>query len=248
MNTPSRAQALNVVDHSQREAFNTKTYSFVVGVNNRGKGDKGLGPVYSEAERAAVTVNIISNRIEDNELDMELIGEDADGEEKEAKAEENNEAGYEETLSFITASSSESRNERDSILLPNILIPCTKCGCTVNICRLAYHRNLHAALRMLKYSHDQRPKTLNALVRRRRLLILKQQQDASSVDKRDSFDDKYLHKMNAAFEVLRIDLQGNADSHVLTDRNLGKWVSEIFCTSDKVLTALYLNLETAALL
>ena len=209
---------------SQRKPLKTKRKSLTRGVNNtESENKKGLKRGgESEVEHAAVTVNLISSKLVNSDEEMELIGEDIEGAEREeagGEDEENDDHEYSdvETLDFLTESSSEFTDE--PILLPNILIPCTKCGDVINICRLPGHRNLHSALQTLKYSQDQRPKNLNALVRRRKLLI-KQQQDASSRNIQDPFGDKHLHKLNTAFEVLRSELQGNMEVRSLSDQNI----------------------------
>lgn len=212
---------------SQRGALKTKRQSVPMGVNDRAtENKKGLDEVATKTEmqHAAVTVNLISRkRVNSDVEEMEDIGEDLEGEEREAAREDQDENEDQdhsdaETLDFLTESSSEFSYE--PILLPNILIPCVKCNDVINICRLPCHRNLHSALQTLKYAQDQRPKNINALVRRRKLLI-KQQQDASSQSSRqDPFGDKHLHKLNTAFEVLRIELQGYTDLRYLSDRNI----------------------------
>lgn len=208
---------------SQREALKTKRKPFAMGVTNRGTENKTalnkVGKTDTQPQ-AAVTVNLISRKPINTDEEMEDIGEDLEGEQREAAKdgeEEHDEPDGSdvETLDFFSESSGELSDEL--ILLPNILIPCTKCGDVINICRLPCHRNLHSALQTLKYSQDQRPKNINALVRRRKLLI-KQQQDASSKNRQDPFGDKHLHKLNTAFEVLRIELQGNTDLRYLADR------------------------------
>ena len=208
----------------QRKALKTRTKSRTRGVTNREpEKRKGLDTGgESKMQHAAVTVNLISSKLANSDEEMELIGEDIEGEEREAAGGEDDgdddqEHSDVETLDFLTESSSEISDE--AILLPNILIPCTKCGDVVNICRLPGHRNLHSALQALKYAHDQRPKNLNALVRRRKILI-KQQQDASSRNIQDPFGDKHLHKLNTAFEVLRIELQGDREVRSLGDENV----------------------------
>lgn len=211
---------------SQRGALKTKRMPAPMGVNNRAtENKKGLDEQSgkTDMQHAAVTVNLISRkRTNSNEEEMEDIGEDLEGEEREAARNDEGENDEQdnsdvETFDFFTESSSEISDE--PILLPNILIPCIKCGDVINICRLPCHRNLHSALQTLKYAQDQRPKNINALVRRRKLLI-KQQQDASSNNRQDPFGDKHLHKLNTAFEVLRIELQGNTDLRYLVDRNI----------------------------
>lgn len=204
---------------SQKRALKTKTK--LQESKGRGVNDGLKAAAESEMEHAAVTVNLISKRANSDE-EMELIGEDVEGEEREAAGGEggendDHENSDVETLDFLTELSSEMSEE--PILLPNILIPCTKCGDVINICRLPGHRNVHTALQTLKYSQNQRPKNLNALVRRRKLLI-KQQQDASSRNVRDPFGDKHLHKLNTAFEILKLELEGNVDARCLGDRNI----------------------------
>ncbi|KAL9958301.1 hypothetical protein ACROYT_G035301 [Oculina patagonica] len=211
---------------SQRGPLKTKRKLAPMGVTNRAtENKKGLDEQSgkTDMQHAAVTVNLISRkRTNSDDEDMEDICEDLEGEEREAAGEnddENDEHDHSdvETYDFFTESSSEISDE--PILLPNVLIPCIKCGDVINICRLPCHRNLHSALQTLKYAQDQRPKNINALVRRRKLLI-KQQQDASSNNRQDPFGDKHLHKLNTAFEVLRIELQGNMDLRYLVDRNI----------------------------
>lgn len=205
----------------QRKTFKTKRKFATRGVNNTApEKKKGLEQGgKSEMQHAAVTVNLISSKLINSDEEMELIGEDIDGEEREAAKHEDEESDDHshsdvETSDFLTESSSEVSDE--PILLPNILIPCSKCQDVINICRLSGHRNLHLALQVLKYSHDQRPKSLNTLLKRRKHLI-KQQQDASSRDIQDPFGDKHLHKINTAFEVLRSELQGNMEVRSLND-------------------------------
>ena len=210
---------------SQREASKTKRKPSAMGVTNRGIENKTGLDVTGKTDvkpQAAVTVNLISRKPIDSDEEMEDIEEDLEGEQREPAndgEEEHDEPdgsdGETLELDFFSDLSSEISDEL--ILLPNILIPCTKCGDVINICRLPCHRNLHSALQTLKYSQDQRPKNINALVRRRKLLI-KQQQDASSKNRQDPFGDKHLHKLNSAFEVLRIELQGNTDLRYLADR------------------------------
>ena len=207
---------------SQKEALKTKRKPSTMGVANRGTENKTGLDKTSKTDmkpQAAVTVNLISRKPIDSDEEMEDIEEALEGEREAANdgEEEPDEADDSdgETLDFFSELSSETSDEL--ILLPNILIPCTKCGDVINVCRLPCHRNLHSALQTLKYSQDQSPKNINALVRRRKLLI-KQQQDASSKNRQDPFGDKHLHKLNTAFEVLRIELQGNTDLRYLADR------------------------------
>lgn len=204
---------------SQKRALKTKTK--LQESKGRGVNDGLKAAAESEMEHAAVTVNLISKRANSDE-EMELIGEDIEGEKREAAGGEGDENDDHvnsdvETLDFLTELSSEMSEE--PVLLPNILIPCTKCSDVINICRLPGHRNVHTALQTLKYSQNQRPKNLNALVRRRKLLI-KQQQDASSRNVRDPFGDKHLHKLNTAFEILKLELEGNVDARCLGDQNI----------------------------
>ena len=210
------------MQQSQRRALKTKRPSVSRGVNNtEPENKKGLEPGgESDMQHAAITVNLISSKRVNSDEEMEDIGEDIEGEQREAeRGEEKDEQEHSdvETLDFLTESSSGVSEE--PILLPKILIPCSKCGDVINICRLPGHRNLHSALQVLKYSQDQRPKNLNALVRRRKILI-KQQQDASSRNIQDPFGDKHLHKLNTAFEVLRSELQGNMEVRTLGDQNI----------------------------
>ncbi|KAJ7351903.1 Protein phosphatase 2C-like domain-containing protein 1 [Desmophyllum pertusum] len=224
-----RSHVSKMRHRSQREALRTKRNSLPslpMGVNNRGaENKKGLAEAGNTEmqPQAAVTVNLISTRKRRNsDEEMEEIGEDLEGEEREAARgddKEHDEPDHSDVESFDFFTESSSEISYEPILLPNILIPCTKCGDVINICRLPCHRNLHSALHTLKYSQDQRPKNINALVRRRKLLI-KQQQDASSKNRQDPFGDKHLHKLNTAFEVLRIELQGNTDERYLGDRNI----------------------------
>ena len=226
LNTTSAVRRRSRMQQSQRRASKTKRLSVSRGVNNtEPKNKKGLEPGgETDMQHAAVTVNLISSkRVNSDDEEMEEIGEDFEGEQREAmklmRGEDKDEREHSdvETLDFLTESSSEVSEE--PILLPNILIPCSKCGDVINICRLPGHRNLHSALHVLKYSQDQRPKNLNALVRRRKILI-KQQQDASSRNNQDPFGDKHLHKLNTAFEVLRSELQGNMEVRTLGDQNI----------------------------
>ena len=208
---------------SQRVALKTKRKSLAKGVTKTGtENKKGLDAVSNREmqEHAAVTVNLISSRAVNSDEEMEEIGEDPEGEEREAVSgddhqNEDQDHSDVETFDFFTESSSEVSEE--AVLLPNILIPCTKCHDVINICRLPCHRNLHYALQTLKYAQDQRPKNISALVRRRKLLI-KQQQDAGSKRKQDPFGDKHLHKLNTAFEFLRTELQGTTDLRYLCER------------------------------
>ena len=231
-----RSHVSRMPKRSQRKALRTKRKPVPMGVNNTvTENKKGLDDHIGKTamQHAAVTVNLISRkRTNSNDEEMEDIDEDLEGEEREAAQDDEDENDEHdnsdvESLDFFTESSSEISDE--PILLPNILIPCIKCGDVINICRLPCHRNLHSALQTLKYSQDQRPKNINALVRRRKLLI-KQQQDASSKNRQDPFGDKHLHKLNNAFEVLRIELQGDTDLRYLCDRNI-----EGLCGNKRVL-------------
>lgn len=205
---------------SQREALKTKRKPFAMGVTNRGTENKTelnkVGKTDTQPQ-AAITVNLISRKPINTDEEMENIGEDLEGEQREAAKdgeEEHDEPDGSdvETLDFFSESSGELSDEL--ILLPNILIPCTKCGDVINICRLPCHRNLHSALQTLKYSQDQRPKNINALVRRRKLLI-KQQQDASSKNRQDPFGDKHLHKLNTALKCYESNYRGTRISDTL---------------------------------
>lgn len=111
---------------SQKRALKTKTK--LQASKGRGVNDGLKAAAESEMEHAAVTVNLISKRANSDE-EMELIGEDIEGEEREAAGGEGDENDDHEnsdfeTLDFLTELSSEMSEE--PILLPNILIPCTK--------------------------------------------------------------------------------------------------------------------------
>ncbi|XP_027049984.1 uncharacterized protein LOC113677364 [Pocillopora damicornis] len=208
---------------SQRAALKTKRRSLAMGVTKKGtENEKGLDAVRNTEmqEHAAVTVNLISTRAVNSDEEMEEIGEDPEGEEREAAGgddDENEDQDHSDVESFDFFTESSSEVSEEAVLLPNILIPCTRCHDVINICRLPCHRNLHCALQTLKYAQDQRPKNISALVRRRKLLI-KQQQDASSKRRQDPFGDKHLHKLNTAFEFLRTELQGTTDLRYLSER------------------------------
>lgn len=136
-----------------------------MGVTKKGtENEKGLDAVRNTEmqEHAAVTVNLISTRTANSDEEMEEIGEDPEGEEREAAGGDDDEKEDQdhsdvESFDFFTESPSEVSEE--AVLLPNILIPCTRCHDVVNIWRLPCHRNLHCALQTLKYAQDQRPKT-----------------------------------------------------------------------------------------
>lgn len=204
--------------HSQRKASKTKGNFPTRGVNNvKSEKRKGLKPQGErEMKHAAITVNLISTKGMSSDEDLELTRGDIDGNEQE---------GYEESDYFDDEATSDSFTETSSsiteeqILLPNIFIPCTKCGEVINICRLKGHRNLHSALQVLKYSDQQRPKDLVSLVRRRKRVI-KQRQDASSLIDEHSFACKHLHKINTAFDVLRGELNRNMGIRSLYEEDI----------------------------
>ena len=210
--------------HSQRKASKTKRKLPTRGVSNvASEKRKGLEPrEQSEMEHAAVTVNLISEKRTSSDEEMEF-GEHIEGEEGDAEGYEENDDDNDGqsdvgTSDLLTETSSVITEEQ--ILLPNIVIPCSKCGEVINICRLQGHRNLHSALKVFKYSHHQRPKDLNSLVRRRRTLIQQHRDQASSSDHQQFFGYKHLHKINTAFEVLRSELNRNMGLPSLNEPNI----------------------------
>ncbi|XP_068688095.1 protein phosphatase 2C-like domain-containing protein 1 [Montipora foliosa] len=210
--------------HSQRKASKTKRKFPTRGVRNVvSEKRKGLEPREpSDMEHAAVTVNLISEKRTSSDEEMEF-GEHIEGEEGDAEGYEENDDdddGQSDvgTSDLLTETSSVITEEQ--ILLPNIVIPCSKCGEVINICRLQGHRNLHSALKVFKYSHHQRPKDLNTLVRRRRTLIQQHRDQVSSSDHEQFFGYKHLHKINTAFEVLRSELNRNMGLPSLNDQNI----------------------------
>lgn len=204
--------------HLQRKASKTKRKFATRGVTNvKSEKRKGLKPQgEKETKHAVITVNLISAKGMSSDEDFELTGGDNDGGEQE-EDEESDDVDDEATSDFLTETSSSTTEE--PILLPNIFIPCTKCGEVINICRLQGHRNLHSALQVLKYSHHQRPKDLVSLVRRRKLVI-KQRQDASSLIDQHGFACKHLHKINTAFDVLRGELNRNMGIRSLYEQDI----------------------------
>ena len=110
-----------------------------MGVTKKGtENEKGLDAVWNTEmqEHAAVTVNLISTRTANSDEEMEEIGEDPEGEEQEAAGGDDDEKEDQdhsdvESFDFFTESPSEVSEE--AVLLPNILITCTRCHDVVNI-------------------------------------------------------------------------------------------------------------------
>ena len=167
-------------------------------------------------EFASVTVNLISHSEENCAKMEDRDGDTATGQPDDANDPDDDENGddaiaeddqenLEDGTSFTSSSSSV---EDEPPRLPNIFIPCTKCHELINVCRLQSHRDLHSALRTLQFSYEQRPTTIKALVKRRRLLITRMQ-ETSGAEGKELFGDKQLHKLNTAFEILKNDIEGN---------------------------------------
>ena len=189
--------------------------------NSKTADNKGLG---GDAF-ASVTINLISHTKADDLMegsngDQETEGaEHVNGEEEEGEEDAIEEE--EEDLDDGSFTSESSSAISEVVPLPNIFIPCTKCHALINICRLQCHRNFHSALRTLQFSSDQRPTSLKALVKRRRLLITRMQ-ESSTISGEDAFGDKQLHKLNTAFEIMKNEIEGSTDQLRVYDNCVGK--------------------------
>ncbi|EDO49071.1 predicted protein [Nematostella vectensis] len=196
---------------------------------------------------ASVTVNLISEvaserkDVEEDErkahgrLDLGLIDETADSlsrRESSARENQSTEKGGEdsdgessEQHEFTSVYSENSSEGETRLALPNIVLPCSKCGESINICRLQSHRDLHNALQVLKFAHGYKPASTNALIKRRKLIIQRMQE--SSAQRGDKgFSDRQLQKINTAFEILKTSLGGRMDSFRLLSNSLDVHVSE----------------------
>lgn len=86
-----------------------------------------------------------------------------------------------------------------------IKILCMKCEEEVNVRQLQSHREFHQALSLFRYTMDTKPTSVKQLLKRRRALIKRLNETASSDD---PVCIKKLHKLNLAYELLKSNVEG----------------------------------------
>jgi len=90
----------------------------------------------------------------------------------------------------------------------DIQILCMKCEEEVTVRELQSHRELHHAISLFRYTMDAKPTTIKQLLKRRRALIKRLNETATS---EDPVSVKKLNKLNAAYELLKSYIEGTRE-------------------------------------
>lgn len=112
---------------------------------------------------------------------------------------------------------------------PEISIVCMKCEEEIKVRRLKEHQEFHNALEMFQFTMDRKPSTVKQLIRRRRAILRRLNETASS-EKPVSM--KKLQRLNLAYEAIKANIEGtnttlrNVDEFFLDQRTIhGKGTS-----------------------
>lgn len=106
---------------------------------------------------------------------------------------------------------------------PEISIVCMKCEEEIKVRRLKEHQEFHNALEMFQFTMDRKPSTVKQLIRRRRAILRRLNETASS-EKPVSM--KKLQKLNLAYEAIKANIEGtnttlrNVDEFFLDQRTI----------------------------
>lgn len=87
----------------------------------------------------------------------------------------------------------------------DIKILCMKCEEEVSVRQLQSHRELHQAISLFRYTMETKPTTLKQILKRRRALIKRLNENATSDD---PVSVKKVNKLNLAYELLKSHVEG----------------------------------------
>lgn len=106
---------------------------------------------------------------------------------------------------------------------PEISIVCMKCEEEIKVRHLKEHQEFHNALEMFRFTMDRKPSSVKQLIRRRRAIVRRLNETASS---ENPVSMKKLQKLNLAYEAIKADIEGtnttlrNVDEFFLDQRNI----------------------------
>jgi len=106
---------------------------------------------------------------------------------------------------------------------PEISIVCMKCEEEIKVRHLKEHREFHNALEMFRFTMDRKPSSVKQLIRRRRAILRRLNETASS---ENPVSMKKLQKLNLAYEAIKADIEGtntslrHVDEFFLDQRNI----------------------------
>ena len=106
---------------------------------------------------------------------------------------------------------------------PEISIVCMKCEEEIKVRHLKEHQEFHNALEMFRFTMDRKPSSVKQLIRRRRAILGRLNETASS---ENPVSMKKLQKLNLAYEAIKADIEGtnttlrNVDEFFLDKRNI----------------------------
>lgn len=106
---------------------------------------------------------------------------------------------------------------------PEISIVCMKCEEEIKVRHLKEHQEFHNALEIFRFTMDRKPSSVKQLIRRRRAILRRLNETASS---ENPVSMKKLQKLNLAYEAIKADIEGtnttlrNVDEFVLDQRNI----------------------------
>lgn len=106
---------------------------------------------------------------------------------------------------------------------PEISIVCMKCEEEIKVRHLKEHQEFHNALEMFRFTMDRKPSSVKQLIRRRRAILRRLNETASS---ENPVSMKKLQKLNLAYEAIKADIEGtnttlrNVDEFFLDQRNI----------------------------
>ena len=114
-------------------------------------------------------------------------------------------------------------NQKTPPVKPEISIVCMKCEEEIKVRHLKEHQEFHNALEMFRFTMDRKPSSVKQLVRRRRAILRRLNETASS---ENPVSMKKLQKLNLAYEAIKADIEGtnttlrNVDEFYLDQRNI----------------------------
>ena len=115
---------------------------------------------------------------------------------------------------------------------PEISIVCMKCEEEIKVRHLKEHREFHNALEMFRFSMDRKPSSVKQLIRRRRAILRRLNETASS---ENPVSMKKIQKLNLAYEAIKADIEGtnialrNVDDFFLDQRNIRGQGTKLTC-------------------
>ena len=95
--------------------------------------------------------------------------------------------------------------EKQPLLRPDIKILCMECEEEINVRKMQEHRQWHGALTTFRFTVENKPSSVKQLVRRRRALMKKLNENADSCN---PVSIKALHKINLSYEIIKADIEG----------------------------------------